>query len=77
MQYAVCYTVCNGDSGGGQYFKAIVKGTSRWYIQGLVSYGVPESNDPKKCASAQYAVFTRVGRYADWIVRTLSRDNLF
>lgn len=60
---------------GGQYFKAIVKGAKRWYIQGLVSYGVPKEGS-KKCSSTHYTVFTRVGRYADWMVRTLSRENL-
>lgn len=60
---------------GGQYFKAIVKGATRWYIQGLVSYGVPKEGS-KQCSSSHYTVFTRVGRYADWIVRTLSRENL-
>jgi dynein heavy chain len=67
--------VCNGDSGSGLYFRAVNKGNSRWYIQGLVSYGVPEEGS-KKCSSVHYAVFTRVGRYGDWIVRTLSRENL-
>jgi len=67
--------VCNGDSGGGQYFRAVVRGTTRWYIQGLVSYGQP-SEGSKICSSSQYAIFTRVGRYGDWIVRTLSRESL-
>jgi len=67
--------VCNGDSGGGQYFRASVRGTTRWYVQGLVSYGVPDSK-PGSCASSQYAIFTRVGRYGDWLLRTMSRENL-
>jgi secreted trypsin-like serine protease len=67
--------VCNGDSGGGQYFRALVRGSTRWYIQGLVSYGVPDSKFGT-CSSSQYAIFTRVGRYGDWLVRTLSRENL-
>jgi dynein heavy chain len=67
--------VCNGDSGGGMYFKAITRGHTRWYIQGLVSYGVPQQGS-RRCASRHYAVFTRVGRYGDWLVRTLSRENL-
>ncbi|XP_021965233.2 uncharacterized protein LOC110860489 isoform X2 [Folsomia candida] len=67
--------VCNGDSGGGQYFRANVKGSTRWYVQGLISFGVPDSK-AGTCSSSQYAIFTRVGRYGDWIVRTLSRENL-
>jgi len=45
-------------SGGGMFFRATVRGSTRWYIQGLVSYGVPEEGS-KKCASTHYAVFTR------------------
>jgi len=67
--------VCNGDSGGGHYFRARSQGSYRWYIQGLVSYGVPDS-DKRSCATSQYAIFTRVGRYGDWIVRTLSAERL-
>ncbi|ODM96450.1 Limulus clotting factor C [Orchesella cincta] len=67
-------SLCNGDSGGGHYFKAIVKGATRWYIQG---WSVMEfQGRSKQCSSSHYTVFTRVGRYADWIVRTLSRESL-
>ena len=40
------------------YFRAVTRGSSRWYVQGLVSYGIPEEGS-KKCSSEHYAVFTR------------------
>jgi secreted trypsin-like serine protease len=67
--------VCNGDSGGGHYFRATIREATRWYIQGLVSYGLPDA-DKKTCTSSHYAIFNRVGRYGDWLLRTLATESL-
>jgi secreted trypsin-like serine protease len=61
--------VCNGDSGGGMVFPLKSEDTTRWYLQGIVSAGL---SDRGKCDPEKYSVFTRVGRYASWITRTLS-----
>ncbi|CAG7819457.1 unnamed protein product [Allacma fusca] len=66
--------VCNGDSGGGMVFPSGSGPDQRYYIQGIVSAGVPDPDDQTKCDTRQYALFTRVGRYADWLVRTLTPD---
>jgi hypothetical protein len=63
-----------GDSGGGMVFPSGEGADLRYYLQGIVSVGVPDPNNRNRCNSNQYSLFTRVGRFADWIVRTLTPD---
>ncbi|EAT45900.1 AAEL002880-PA [Aedes aegypti] len=56
---------CNGDSGGGMYFRH----QRQWYLRGLVSF----SNiiDTRKiCNLKQYIGFTDVAQYLEWIYET-------
>uniref|UniRef100_A0A182JX56 Peptidase S1 domain-containing protein n=1 Tax=Anopheles christyi TaxID=43041 RepID=A0A182JX56_9DIPT len=55
-------TVCGGDSGGGMYFEI----ENRWYIRGIVSFS------GQNCQSADYAGFSDVATYLDWINRFTS-----
>ncbi|ETN65604.1 coagulation factor XI [Anopheles darlingi] len=52
-------TVCGGDSGGGMYFE--IEG--RWYVRGIVSFS------GQNCQSADFAGFSDVAMYLDWINR--------
>lgn len=64
--------VCNGDSGGGLVFAFGSDTDKRWYIQGIVSVGIPTA-DGITCDSSQFSFFTRVGKYADWIIKVADR----
>uniref|UniRef100_A0A182SXY7 Peptidase S1 domain-containing protein n=1 Tax=Anopheles maculatus TaxID=74869 RepID=A0A182SXY7_9DIPT len=55
-------TVCGGDSGGGMYFEI----ENRWYIRGIVSFS------GQNCQSADFAGFSDVATYLDWINRYTS-----
>ncbi|XP_049765504.1 modular serine protease-like [Schistocerca cancellata] len=58
--------VCQGDSGGGLSFEQeVTASTKQWFIQGIVSLGVP-SRGGKVCSS-QRALFTKVNSFLDWI----------
>lgn len=62
---------------GGIYFPVQSVGSSRWYLQGLVSVGVGAQDGSNKCDPTRFSIFTRISPYADWIVRVLSeRDAL-
>ncbi|XP_055609715.1 chymotrypsin-like protease CTRL-1 [Uranotaenia lowii] len=54
--------VCDGDSGGGIYFRL----GSSWYIRGLVSNGV-KSDEDNRCDPSQYAIFSNIPFYLKWI----------
>nr|XP_019933100.2 polyserase-2-like [Aedes albopictus] len=57
--------VCNGDSGGGMYFKHM----RQWYLKGLVSFSnVVDSR--KICNLKQYVGFTDAAQYLEWIYET-------
>lgn len=56
--------VCDGDSGGGMYFKI----DSAWYIRGLVSAGV-RSDEKGKCDPQHFVTFTDIPYYLKWIVK--------
>ncbi|XP_040154055.1 prostasin-like [Anopheles arabiensis] len=60
---------CNGDSGGGMFFTA----GSVWYIRGVVSFA-PNLDSTGKCDPKQYAIYTDVAKYLDWITNEL--DNV-
>ena len=40
------------------------------FFAGVVSVGIPDKEG--NCDPTKYSTFTRVGRYADWIVRQLT-----
>ena len=55
--------VCKGDSGGGLFCK---NANSRWYLAGIVSYGL-------ECREG--AVYTRVSAYVnDWIEEKIKNN---
>ncbi|KXJ72773.1 hypothetical protein RP20_CCG017259 [Aedes albopictus] len=54
--------VCDGDSGGGMFFKL----DNSWYIRGLVSTGA-RSEFSSHCDPEQYVVFTDIPYYLKWI----------
>ncbi|XP_053667548.1 testisin-like [Anopheles marshallii] len=53
---------CNGDSGGGLFFKF----NDVWYIRGVVSFTKPHQNT-LICDTKEYTVFTDVAKYLKWI----------
>ena len=62
-------TTCNGDSGG----SLSVEKDGRWFIRGMVSFGVPkkvkfEGEERSLCHPNQYSLFADVASYVDWIV---------
>lgn len=59
---------CNGDSGGPLMNQQLVGGNPRWILQGIVSFG------PQKCGKRGVpAVYTRVGKYIDWILNNIRK----
>uniref|UniRef100_A0A1S4GDH1 Peptidase S1 domain-containing protein n=2 Tax=Anopheles gambiae TaxID=7165 RepID=A0A1S4GDH1_ANOGA len=57
---------CNGDSGGGMFFMA----GNEWHIRGIVSFA-PNLDGTDKCDPKQYAIYTDVAKYLDWIANKL------
>uniref|UniRef100_A0A8C8RRZ8 Complement C1s n=1 Tax=Pelusios castaneus TaxID=367368 RepID=A0A8C8RRZ8_9SAUR len=55
---------CNGDSGGA-YAIQDPHNDTQYYVGGLVSWG-------SKCGT--YGLYTRVGRYRNWIIETMSQN---
>ncbi|XP_067401988.1 complement C1s subcomponent [Emydura macquarii macquarii] len=55
---------CSGDSGGA-YAIQDPHNDTQYYVGGLVSWG-------PRCGT--YGLYTRVGRYRDWIIETMSRN---
>lgn len=53
---------CSGDSGGG----LIVKSGRKWFLRGLVSHGIINS-ETQKCTPKNYVMFTDVAAFKDWI----------
>uniref|UniRef100_A0A182N5Z8 Peptidase S1 domain-containing protein n=1 Tax=Anopheles dirus TaxID=7168 RepID=A0A182N5Z8_9DIPT len=58
---------CNGDSGGGLFFEY----PNGWYIRGIVSFA-PNTQGEAICDPTQYAVYTDVAKYYEWIRETLN-----
>lgn len=61
--------VCNGDSGAGL---SIQNTDNRYYLQGIVSVGHRQQSTIH-CDPNQYAIFTKVGIYLEWIKSHLNR----
>lgn len=55
--------VCNGDSGGGIFFKE----TNAWHLGGIVSFSRQRDDNRNLCHSKSYSAFTKVFTYLDWI----------
>lgn len=66
-------SVCNGDSGAGLIFP-MDDASGRWSLQGIVSLS-PRKLSTAFCDPFQYAIFTKVGIYVDWIERQLDGIN--
>uniref|UniRef100_A0A4Y0BVR1 Peptidase S1 domain-containing protein n=1 Tax=Anopheles funestus TaxID=62324 RepID=A0A4Y0BVR1_ANOFN len=63
---------CNGDSGGGLFFRY----NDVWYIRGIVSFTKPRQ-DTLICDTNEYTVFSDVAKYLTWInqnIRGTSRQ---
>lgn len=56
---------CQGDSGGAFAVKKLIEKSSKFYVVGLVSWGL-------ECGT--YGIYTKVQNYVDWI-RTTMREN--
>uniref|UniRef100_U5ESW9 Putative trypsin-like serine protease n=1 Tax=Corethrella appendiculata TaxID=1370023 RepID=U5ESW9_9DIPT len=56
-------SVCNGDSGGGMFYKI----GNEWQIRGIVSFSELRDDDSYICDAKKYAVFTDVAAHIDWI----------
>lgn len=55
--------MCNGDSGGGMFFKE----NDLYHLRGIVSLSVSLKDEPTVCNPQHYVVFTDAARYLDWI----------
>ena len=60
---------CQGDSGGG----FSVKRNNKWYLRGVVSFGISKSVEGvgMTCDEKYSSLFVDVTGYMDWIVQTL------
>ncbi|XP_058177885.1 chymotrypsinogen B-like [Anopheles ziemanni] len=59
-------SACNGDSGGGMFFKI----SETWYLRGIVSFSPIRPNETEDlCDSSKPTVFTDVTKYRKWIWR--------
>lgn len=59
---------CAGDSGGPLMCPRKVNGTTRWYVQGVTSYG-------EGCGEkGKFGIYTNVTAYLPWIYKTLGKE---
>lgn len=59
--------VCNGDSGGGMYFRE----NQTWILRGVVAFSGKREDGSNKCDVKSYAGFMNVRYYASWIHQIL------
>lgn len=65
-------SVCNGDSGGGMFFR-VPGSPPTWQIRGLVSIGVNNHINISVCDGKDFTIFTDVAQYLDWIKANLRK----
>ncbi|KAF4530806.1 hypothetical protein B566_EDAN017105, partial [Ephemera danica] len=64
---------CNGDSGGGMFFKERTSdGSSRWMLRGVVSLSL-QDEETRQCDLNNYIVFTDVAKYLQWIKNVIGQ----
>lgn len=61
LLYSSGTSVCQGDSGGGLVFRH----NTRFYLRGIVS--ISPRSPSGSCDSNQYALYTKVSNYIDFI----------
>ncbi|XP_058054682.1 CLIP domain-containing serine protease B15-like [Anopheles bellator] len=54
---------CNGDSGGGMFFKS----GGYWFLRGLTSFSAVDVQNSGICDSRSYVGYTDVAKYLDWL----------
>uniref|UniRef100_A0A182RPS9 Peptidase S1 domain-containing protein n=1 Tax=Anopheles funestus TaxID=62324 RepID=A0A182RPS9_ANOFN len=54
---------CNGDSGGGMFFRM----GGYWFLRGLTSFSSQNETEIGICNSYGYVVYTDVAKYLDWM----------
>uniref|UniRef100_A0A2M4CZD7 Putative trypsin-like serine protease n=1 Tax=Anopheles darlingi TaxID=43151 RepID=A0A2M4CZD7_ANODA len=54
---------CNGDSGGGMFFKM----NGFWYLRGVTSFSEMDQKKSGICDSSSYVGYTDVAKYLDWL----------
>lgn len=63
-------TACNGDSGGGLFFKQ--NGT--WHLGGIVSRSRVRDDGTNFCYTGGYTIYTKVSKYLHWIRSTMRKN---
>ncbi|EAA10787.4 AGAP006192-PA [Anopheles gambiae str. PEST] len=54
---------CNGDSGGGMFFRM----SGYWFLRGLTSFSAVDAKQSGICDSHGYVGYTDVAKYLDWL----------
>lgn len=60
-------TACNGDSGGGLFFKK----HGAWYLGGIVSRSRVRDDNTRFCQIDGYTIYTKLSNYYQWIRKTM------
>lgn len=58
--------IISGDSGGG----FVVRYNNKWYLRGIISSSL-QDKDLFTCDTKNFAVFTDIAAYRDWIIQYL------
>jgi transmembrane protease serine 9 len=63
---------CQGDSGGGFFMKNT--STEQWYVQGIVSGSLLDSD--RQCNINAFQLYTNVARVVDWIEKVIANNSI-